>query len=134
MSQQEPPGSDDGACVRAWIEANLNRLPDRYSEFTAHSMPYRQAIFAELSPAQRRGLWQEHFARYRNAHPGLTPEQRRVLGRAERLIADESTLAESRTTPDPELDQLKDDTIAAYGFAEARNLIATLGPPENAAD
>lgn len=127
-SSCDPRGSNQ---IRAWVEANRGQLPEQFDDFVAHPMAYRRAIFAELSLQVRSRLWSEHLARYRQDHPDLNQEQRAVLDQAQELFADPDTFATVRTEPDPELDQLKDAAIAAYGHTEARALIATLGPEED---
>lgn len=132
MSEEHPHATCGNDEVQAWIEANRDQLPHRFDDVVSHSMPYRLAICAELPPRERGQLWLEHLARYRTSHTDLTGPQLRVLDHAEDVVGRESTFAHTRTTSDPELDQLKDAAIAAFGRDEARNLIATLGPPETA--
>ncbi|MFI2077585.1 bacteriocin fulvocin C-related protein [Streptomyces triculaminicus] len=120
--------------AQRWVRANRARLPREYEAFAAHEMSYRQAIFAALEPADRSHLWLEHLARYRASHPGLTAEQRRVLGRAEVLFGRESTFAGRMTdTLHQELESLREDAIAALGRDEGRAALATLGPAAVAA-
>ncbi|MFG1945564.1 bacteriocin fulvocin C-related protein [Nonomuraea sp. NPDC048826] len=106
-----------------------DRLPETYDEFIAHPMARRRAIYQDLSPRTRSRLWAEQLARYRAAHPDLTEEQRRILDEAQEIINDEETFA-PRGEPHPGLDRLGDAAVSAFGWEEARRLMATLGPEE----
>lgn len=130
MAERPEVPRRQGDEVQAWIEAHRGRLPETYDAFAAHSMDYRRAIFAELSPEVRSRLWTEHVTRHRESRADLSPEQESALAYALELFSDPDTFAEMRTGPDPALDRLKSQTIAAFGFSEAAAIIATLGPPE----
>ncbi|GAB3741960.1 bacteriocin fulvocin C-related protein [Nocardiopsis nanhaiensis] len=130
MAERPEDPRRQGGGVQAWIEAHRGRLPETYDAFAAHSMDYRRAIFAELSPEVRSRLWTEHVTRYRESRADLSPEQDAALAHALELFSDPGTFAEVHTGPDPVLDRLKAQTIAAFGFSEAAAIIATLGPPD----
>ncbi|MEV0755283.1 bacteriocin fulvocin C-related protein [Streptosporangium sp. NPDC050280] len=119
--------------ARTWVEANKDRLPKSYAEFAAYSMAYRKAIYAELSSETRSRFWVEHVESYRAAHSGLSPEQHEVINKAVELFSDESKFlpggADSSRESIATLEKAAKD---AFGFGEARALIATLGPPEEA--
>lgn len=116
-----------------WVKANRAALPREYEAFAAHELSYRQAIFAELAPADRSSLWLEHLARYRGSHPGLTTEQGRVLDRAQVVFGRESTFGGMNAALHEELESLRKDAIAALGREEGRAALATLGPVSKAA-
>ncbi|MCD9196136.1 bacteriocin fulvocin C-related protein [Streptomyces albireticuli] len=111
-----------------WVEANRARLPRDYEAFAAHEMPYRQAIFAALAPADRSRLWLEHLERYRGSHQDLTAEQRGVLDRAGVVFGRESTFTGMNAALHQELESLRKDAIAILGREEGRAALATLGP------
>ncbi|WP_139140924.1 bacteriocin fulvocin C-related protein [Streptomyces oceani] len=90
-------GTDEGAGpwrrrgpgrARSWVAANKDRLPRTYAGITQHSVPYRKAVLAELSPAERGRAWSEHITRYRSAHTELTTGREAVLDEASRVVPD----------------------------------------------
>lgn len=105
----------------AWVEANKHRLPQDYAGFTAHSMSYRRAIYAELPAAVRSKLWIAHFDRYQASHPNLTASQSKLLTQARRVAADPGGWTKER------LAELRESAVAAFGLAEAGAILATLG-------
>lgn len=124
-------GSRSADATRRWVKANKGRLPTRYDDVVTYPMAYRRAIFQELEPAVRRQLWLEHFDRYRASHPELSAEQSAVIDRAAAVMDKVFTTSGDHRAA---VEGMKRDAIKAYGNAEARTLIATLGPPEKAAD
>ncbi|SDH59642.1 hypothetical protein SAMN05421505_118131 [Sinosporangium album] len=125
-----PALADDS--VGSWIAANRGRLPKTYGEFSQHTMPYRRAIFTQLDPGTQSRLWLEHFAEYRRTHPGVSPEQDRVLAAWEARVKDVSTFVVPVADIQDEIERLRRETVDAYGFDEAYALIATLGPVDPA--
>ncbi|MBA8822731.1 hypothetical protein FHX42_000060 [Saccharopolyspora lacisalsi] len=117
------------AAARDWVEANKGRLPTTYDEITAYPMVYRRAIYSELSPVSKSGIWIEHLDRYRAAHPDLSTEQVKVVDAA-KAIAANPTHFESGNRPDRALAQLKESAVGSFGKAGAGALLATIGPPE----
>ncbi|GAB3816548.1 bacteriocin fulvocin C-related protein [Micromonospora zhanjiangensis] len=119
--------------ARAWVQANLDRLPEHYSEITRYPMEYRRAIFSKLSPSARSRFWLEHLGRYRAGHPDLSPEQHRVLNQAVDTFSDEAVFQDLRQAGvDQRLTALAEAAVAAFGETEAAALVATLGPGEPA--
>ncbi|MFG1917471.1 bacteriocin fulvocin C-related protein [Micromonospora sp. NPDC048898] len=116
--------------AEAWVSANRNNLPHRYAEFAVFALPFRQAIFAKLTPAAQGQLWKEHLSEYRATHAGLTSRQLAVIDRASDLLSRESTFSRRDTVA---LEQLSAEAKAAFGAIEAHRLIATLGPADDAA-
>ncbi|MEU5586300.1 bacteriocin fulvocin C-related protein [Streptomyces chrestomyceticus] len=114
-----------------WVEDHRDSLPQDYDALTAHPLPYRQAIWAALPPPARSRLWVEQLARYRRAHPGLSPEQSDVLEKVHRIAAQESSFAFDRVAdPGPAERALRESADRHFGRAAANLLFATLGPAE----
>ncbi|MFI7275913.1 bacteriocin fulvocin C-related protein [Streptomyces sp. NPDC049879] len=129
------PAASATGRAEAWVKDNLAALPRDYDGVTAHPMAFRRAIFRELAPADRAALWREHLARFRAARPGLTPEQRGVLDRAEGFAGRDSAFTgEVTEEAHGEYQLLKADAVAAFGLPEARAALATLGPAPTAAE
>lgn len=129
-------GKGKGEDPVAWAESNKDRLPQAYSEFAEHSLPYRKAIFTASSAAVRSRLWTEHLRQYGATHDSLSESQERALQRAAEVLGNESL--HSRPSP-PDLNQVLEDlrAVVTAAFAgEAQSIIATLGPsePEAASD
>ncbi|GAA0593290.1 hypothetical protein GCM10010174_05510 [Kutzneria viridogrisea] len=122
------------AAIDSWIEANKERLPEHYDAIIAYPMEYRMAIFSALSTESKSRFWLEHLNRYRTTHPGLTAEQVKVLDSATAIAGTQSTF---ERTLDPDMSRrlgdLKEAAVEAFGYNEARALIATLGPPDESA-
>ncbi|MEU7191732.1 bacteriocin fulvocin C-related protein [Streptomyces sp. NPDC045369] len=98
---------------------------------TAQPLPHRQAVWAVLPPAARSRLWVEQLARYRRAHPGLSPEQSDVLEEVHHIAAQESSLAFDRVAdPGPAERALREPADRHFGRAEANPLFAAIGPAE----
>lgn len=93
----------------------------------------REAVYTELPPAVRSRLWTEHLDRFRAARAGLTAGQREVLITARAIVADQATFERGL---DAELDRrllaVGESAISTFGKGRARDLLATLGPPEQA--
>ncbi|AHH98039.1 hypothetical protein KALB_4677 [Kutzneria albida DSM 43870] len=122
------------ATIDSWIEANKERLPEHYDAIIAYPMEYRMAIFSALSTESKSRFWLEHLNRYCTTHPGLTAEQVKVLDSATAIAGTQSTF---ERTLDPDMSRrlgdLKEAAVEAFGYNEARALIATLGPPDESA-
>jgi hypothetical protein len=131
MAKASPVRASTYDAARAWVEANKDRLPQRYDEFVRHPMAHRRAIFAELTPEARSRLWEAHLQDYAATHPGLSARQRTALRNAAALTSTTAVFAAGRS---PELLRGMDDVARqvrqAFGPAEARTLVATLGPAE----
>ncbi|MFC3982081.1 bacteriocin fulvocin C-related protein [Streptosporangium jomthongense] len=120
------------SAAAAWVNANRHRLPERYADFVAYSIVYRQSIFAALSPKSRSKLWSEHLKHYRLTHPNLSAEQLRVIELASVVLAAEATFIEERDADvDRKLLEIQDAAVAVFGKEEARRLIAVLGPEDS---
>lgn len=125
MAKTPSGAGPEGMNPHAWVEANRDRLPRGYDDLTAHSLPYRKAIFSTLEPEVRAQLWVEHLNRYRVAHPRLADTQVEVIDRAVALVF---RLSESAHRPAEELQALESAAMNAFGRDEARTMLATLGP------
>jgi hypothetical protein len=110
-----------------WVRANHDKLPETYAQVTALPMEVRRAVLQASSPAVRSRLWTEQLTRYRQTHPQLTAEQRRVLDHAVSLAADPSTFTpEGRPRPE-QAAELRRQAQEAFGPDQARRLFATFG-------
>lgn len=117
---------ENAASARAWVRANMDRLPVDYHDLTARPIAYRQAIYEALVPAQRSRLWVAHVRRFRAAHPVLTGDQAAVVDQAEVVAGRVSVFEQgARST---ELPALRDAATRAFGPHQAAALLATLGP------
>jgi hypothetical protein len=126
------PQSSECARAQAWVKKNLDRLPQQFDEFAAHPPTYRKAIFAELSPEVRSGLWKEQLRRYAAEHPHLSQRQQRVVDTATAVLGDKATFADRRPADvDRKLAELREAALAAFGRDGARRLVATLGPDDD---
>jgi predicted PolB exonuclease-like 3'-5' exonuclease len=107
----------------------MSHLPDRqYVEFSSHSESRRLAIYTDLDQNDRAQLWTEHVDRYQREHPDLTTEQQAILARARVLVSDSSMFAGQVTDEMHEqFEQLKSQAIEAFGFEQAKSIIAKLG-------
>ncbi|MET7702396.1 bacteriocin fulvocin C-related protein [Streptomyces sp. NPDC005485] len=114
-----------GSKASRWVKANRDRLPTRYSEFSAYPADYRRAIYGALSASARSDLWVAHFASHRKAHPGLSAEQSAVLDDATRLAPQIIAGRRQGAT-----EGLETAVAAAFGESEARAILMTLGPAE----
>ncbi|MDP9866026.1 MULTISPECIES: bacteriocin fulvocin C-related protein [Streptosporangium] len=130
LTGKAPALADDPGKARAWVMANLDRLPQDYVAFSQHSAPYRRAIYAKLDPSVRSRLWIDHFAQYRRTHPNLSSRQQRILTDLEAYVRIESNLLRRSPDEDRGDERLKFEVIDAFGKDEARNLVANLGPAE----
>ncbi|MBB5135012.1 phage tail protein X [Thermocatellispora tengchongensis] len=139
MSEDTEPGGTpaesggEAATPAAWVEANRHRLPRTYAEFSRFPIAHRRAIYNALGPSARSALWVEQLTRYLDANPGLPAEQRQVLTDAMALLRDERAHrhdAAGLPLLHEELRRLEARGIAAFGRDRARDLFATLGPPE----
>ncbi|SDH59621.1 hypothetical protein SAMN05421505_118130 [Sinosporangium album] len=106
------------------------RLPENYAEFNTHTMSCRRRIFGELGPDTQSRLWSEHFIHYRAAHPNLSPQQEQVMAAVEAILANEAIFRVPPTELQDDHERLQREAIEAFGFDEARALIATLGPED----
>jgi hypothetical protein len=119
-----------GPAARSWVKANKDLLPQDYDGLIQYPMPYRRAIYPQLSPTTQSQIWVEHLNRYRASHPGLSIEQLKVIEDATALASTLSTFNESRQDKQV-LQGLKEATVAAFGENGAIMLIATIGPPDH---
>jgi hypothetical protein len=118
---------------RAWVRANKHRLPRTYAEFSDFTLIYRRVIYQELTPETRAQLWTDHLARYLDAHPDLSPEQRLIIADAQDMVGQPDLRQPGEPMPPAHHSRLKDierRAIEAFGRDEVRDLLATLGPPE----
>ncbi|MEU6718314.1 bacteriocin fulvocin C-related protein [Nonomuraea sp. NPDC046802] len=120
--------------AREWVRTHRDTLPRTYPEFSAHTMEYRKAIYANLPPEARQQLWQDHFQNYRQTHDRLTAEQQRVIDQAIEVIQGDVVNPPLSAQSHAALDALSSAAIAAFGKDEARRLLATLGPDEPRAE
>lgn len=131
LTGKAPALADEAGKARAWVAANRDRLPQSYTAFSKHTMPYRRAIYTELNPAIRSRLWTEHIAQYRQGHPNLSPEQQQILSKLETYFRNESAVrARPIGVQQEEDERLGREVVNAFGEDEARALVATLGPVE----
>ncbi|MDX3227596.1 bacteriocin fulvocin C-related protein [Streptomyces sp. ME19-01-6] len=113
----------------AWVATNRTRLPQTYSAFVAFPEEYRQEIYQALSPAQRAGLWREHVAAFRAAHPASNAGQRRAYEMVERALADDSMCDSDQVEQHAQaLEAIRTTVTKEFGIEQGRHLIATLGP------
>jgi hypothetical protein len=105
-----------------------------YDEFGARGVPERRVLYGTLTAEEKAALWREHFTRYLNTHPDLSPEQRELIG--ENVELNTADLHRGSMAERPEqrerLERLQERAIELFGWREARDLFATLGPPEAA--
>lgn len=113
------------ARASAWVEANITRLPRNYEGIVRHSMPYRKAIWRVLTPAEQCQVWQAHFRHYLTTHPDLPARRRKIVEEATDLAA--RTFASPSPLHD-EIAKIEEKAKRVFGHAEARSLLATLGP------
>jgi hypothetical protein len=122
--------------ARAWVEANRDRLPQTYDAVVARPMAYRKAIYQASSPQVRSRLWVEQLRRYRAARPDLSQSQVAVLDEALTIASDHTTFDFQRSDFSAVLsrvDKLSESARKAFGTDEARDVLATLGPPDGVA-
>ncbi|MCQ4042774.1 bacteriocin fulvocin C-related protein [Streptantibioticus rubrisoli] len=113
-----------------WVQAHKGVLPRRYTDFAAHDLAHRKAIYTELPAPDRSRLWLEHLHRYRASHPSMSADQLHVVDQAERMAHQESAFAATMDTSlHRRLEGLRLAAIAAFGKTEGRMLLATLGGP-----
>lgn len=118
----------------AWVANNRTRLPQTHSAFVAFPQEYRQEIYQALSPTQRVGLWREHVAAFRAAHPAPNAGQRRAYEMLERALADDSICDFDRAEQHAQtLEAIRTTMTTAFGTEQARHLVASLGPATEAA-
>lgn len=124
------------AAARRWAAEQGSDLPTTRAAISRYPMAYRRAIYQELTPTQRSRFWVDQVREFRAARPELTVEQTAVCERTVRLASDPAHFQPGGTPP-PELDarlsELHDAAVVAFGRDEARELLASLGPPEQAA-
>ncbi|WP_219469439.1 bacteriocin fulvocin C-related protein [Nonomuraea rhizosphaerae] len=113
--------------AHAWVQANSDRLPRTYAEYSTFSFAYRKAIYRRLTPDTKARLWTEHFGHYLDGHPDLSAEQRHVIADAQVLVPE--VHRQDRPFDRDKLDALGGRAVAAFGADEAHDLFATLGPP-----
>jgi hypothetical protein len=120
-----------------WVAVNKDRLPMRYDEVITYPMPYRKAIFSASPASVKRTLWLEHLDRFRGARRDLTGDQLAVLRQATAALDDPALFDEAGALPARVTQghsRLQEAAIAAYGFDDARALVATLGPAQATAN
>ncbi|MGW7415859.1 hypothetical protein [Streptomyces sp. NPDC054863] len=55
VTGQVPAFARSGRCKsQAWVEANMDRLPRQYADFSAYPMSYRRQIYPHLPPRTKR--------------------------------------------------------------------------------
>ncbi|MGW7514460.1 bacteriocin fulvocin C-related protein [Streptomyces sp. NPDC054796] len=121
----------EAATARKWAAANSAGLPRTYAGITRHTIPYRKAILAELSPEERGHVWIEHFNQYRAARPELTSAQNAVIEDASRIFRRVFHYERSRATE--AVRELEAAAKREFGRDEAHALLARLGPADAAA-
>ncbi len=112
--------------VAAWMKVHRSALPTTLEELSRYPLPYRRAIYHELPARIRKELWAAHLGKYLAVRSLLTAEQVALI-------------LEVRDHLDPYLDKTKgeaarqalhDRAIKVMGFDLARDIFATLGPPD----
>ncbi|MGZ3144474.1 bacteriocin fulvocin C-related protein [Lentzea chajnantorensis] len=119
---------------RAWVEANMHRLPRQYADFSTYPMTYRRQIYPHLPPETKRQLWLDHLSQYRANAAGLTPAGTAVLDRATAIVRDECTFTsvpEPGSKFDRTLRELRQKAIRQFGRDEANAMLITLGPVQD---
>ncbi|MGP4012754.1 bacteriocin fulvocin C-related protein [Streptomyces sp. 4N124] len=119
---------------QAWVEANMDRLPRQYADFSAYPMTYRRQIYPHLPPETKRQLWLDHLGQYRETAARLTPARTAVLDRATTIVRDECTFTsvpEPGSQFDQTLRELREEAIRQFGRDEANALLITLGPVQD---
>ncbi|MET8021834.1 bacteriocin fulvocin C-related protein [Streptomyces decoyicus] len=129
MGSQNPAfaKASENSKAGAWVQANMSRLPRTYDEIIRHAIPYRRAIYQELSPQERSQAWLEHFKSFRAARPGLSASQGKII--------QELTELTPRVFASPgrhtgELRSLAESARRAFGLEEAAALLTRLGPDD----
>ena len=64
---------------QAWVDENLDALPQTLREFLAVPSPYRKAVYSRLSPETKSEFWRAHLTAFLDMHPELSWEQKRAL-------------------------------------------------------
>jgi hypothetical protein len=118
------------ACVRAeeWVRAHAGDLPTLYDQLVSYPMAHRRAIFGNLAPEARAGLWDQQLSRFR-AERKLTTEQQEFVEWCQRDIV----TAENYRGGGPEKDVLgtaHDKIEALFPDYEDRRVFVQLGPIE----
>ncbi|MBL1102658.1 bacteriocin fulvocin C-related protein [Streptomyces coffeae] len=137
LAGRTPALAEDPACAsaRKWVRDNKDNLPREYADLITHPMAVRRAVFAELGPQDRSSLWVEHLKRYRAARTDLSRQCRSVLDEALAIASAPSTFAvrSGRSSAlQRRLDAVTAKAKEAFGPDEARMLLATLGPGDQA--
>ncbi|MGK4005753.1 bacteriocin fulvocin C-related protein [Sorangium sp. So ce1036] len=136
LVEATPEGvSPEDGCqkVDAWLEANRTALPSTFRDVVRFPVQYRKAIISSHSPGMRSALWRERFEVYARRRPSLTPAQQAVVERAI-VFASPELFSIDRDSPnwneavDAPLRELMNDAEVAFGFEEARALLAIFGP------
>jgi hypothetical protein len=60
-------------------QATSHRLPTTLPEFSQYSLPFRRAIYSELTADQRIALWREHLTSFLGATSPLNAEQQATV-------------------------------------------------------
>src|SRR5262249_1673124 len=116
-----------------------DRLPSTYDELSALPVECRKYIYLTLSPVQQSAIWRTQFDRYREQHPSMTAEQRRMLQHATDLLSPE-LFAVRRDTPDwsrmvaEPIHGLEKEARSAFGAEETALLLAQIGPSDAASN
>ncbi|HWO68122.1 MAG TPA: bacteriocin fulvocin C-related protein [Umezawaea sp.] len=120
--------------ARAWVAANLSRLPQRYDDLIGYPMTYRKEIWKASAPRLRSQWWLEQLGRYQATHGDLTAEQNAVMTQTLKLAADETTFNFEQADRSELMRQVKGlaaSATDAFGTEEAHAVFATLGAAEN---
>ncbi|MEV0242331.1 bacteriocin fulvocin C-related protein [Streptomyces sp. NPDC050674] len=121
---------NEAEAARRWVLAHRDALPTTYDDVAALPVSHRRALHEALPAKARSGLWSEHLRRFGAARPELSAAQRRVLDRALAVASDPATF---EGEPPAEVAKLGEAARDAFGPAEARAMLAVLGPAPQAA-
>ncbi|GHH87546.1 hypothetical protein GCM10018793_63750 [Streptomyces sulfonofaciens] len=119
--------ASENSKAHAWVQQNLSELPRTYEEITQYTIPYRRAIYQELSQHERSEAWLQHFRRFRAEHPDLSAKQERVI---QELVDVTPKVFAEPGVHTAELSDITEAARRAFGPEEAAALMAQLGPDD----
>lgn len=117
----KPPEPECVVAAR-WAKAHVDELPRTLSGISSYKLAYRQAIYAQLTRAERLSLWHEQFEYYGKL-ASLSSEQRSYLASVDREL-DEYFGPERNAAAE---DRYHDRAVSILGPALAKDVFANLG-------
>lgn len=119
--------------AQAWVDQNLDALPQTLDELVMVPAPYRKAVYSRLAPEIKSNLWRAQLGAFLDTHPELSPAQKRAL-RDAIAFASPDTFRIGVIGDSPAarmLDQraraLHRRFVELLGAERARDLLASLG-------